>query len=633
MARVWLRMVAMVPALAVLLAVACTSDPAPEETAGSSPTSEATSRATASGAPWVPLRVTRPPDPTATPEPTAEPTPGPPYLERFERGEVIDVAPAVVFGDVETGEAEAWVVPETGGGEFVVSPSGSFVVYPTAGGFKLLRTEDGATHSLDIGGWPVEVGPGDSGFIAVDSGGFTLSAYDGEGRRIQDLWRSAPGMGAVASWSEDGSIAVGQNNTGSAIAVSVWAAPDRVPQASGDEFRAAVPEGSSIALEWSPDGELVAVVTSDAVYALDRDNDLVWAVEGEFFGNPRWSPDGEHLAVNAMPSIEGHDGRVGVTSVTYLLSRDGTEVFRVNGAGDCSVNPWISASSLVVGGYLVTVDGAIRRYALPSPSVWVHPASQGFELKPGLGFHLPHIAWRGVDQRLADGRMVFTTPEIGHGGCGTIVGASEWPAIEVERPPYDEVRSGVVVALESLADEPTVARVVDAVQGPPADRQIDRMLELAHRYQALCSFHGELFDHCEAAGLGTWDTFAGIPFALRGCEGCLLPLELARREITDAVDGSRFVLDAVWRLPALESWPYSELSGAEQQFAIWLTRADWRAQRIDEPIGVLLIVDPEVERPIVGIERHHAGWTGHDTSALFGTWEAIFLARPVEPRD
>jgi len=421
-------------AISTLGLLACRSEPQPDPAVPwGSPA--------ASGTPWVPLSVT--PHPTRTPAPpTPEPTPIPrPYRVTFATGATIDVSPAVVFGDLETGAAEGWVFPGAAH-EFVVAPAGGFVIFRVAEGFKLLRTEDGTVNSLGIPSWPVALGPGNSGFIATDPDGFLLSAYDGYGHLLQNLWRSSDAQPAVAAWAEDGSIAVGQNLTGTEVAVSVFAAPDLKPAAVGDGFRTAVPDGSGLALEWSPDSEVVAVVTSDAVYGLDRNNELVWSVEGEFVGNPRWSPDGEHLTVFAKPRVVARDGSdAGSVFATYVLNRSGREVLRFSAGGACDGNPWLDATSFVAFSHRVYLDGRVTPYDGPSADRWERVDDLGFLVPTDLGYHYPHIAARYSDHYLDDGRFFFVTGGVGHGGCGEGDQPTEWPAAEVERSPYGPVRA------------------------------------------------------------------------------------------------------------------------------------------------------------------------------------------------
>ncbi|MDA0352392.1 MAG: hypothetical protein O3A10_09310 [Chloroflexi bacterium] len=166
---------ALAPLVALFLVAACDSDEdgaTTTATAGVSPTSEATRTVTATIAPSASASATGAAAPTATP--------GPPHLERFAAGEVIDVAPAVVFVDPETGAAEAWVTPGAFP-EVAVAPDGSYVVYQVAEGFRLLRTEDGADRTIVADSLPIELGPGGAGFVATTQDRFVVSAFDGRG--------------------------------------------------------------------------------------------------------------------------------------------------------------------------------------------------------------------------------------------------------------------------------------------------------------------------------------------------------------------------------------------------------------------------------------------------------------------
>lgn len=616
----------------LLLAAGCTSDAGPGAVDGTPvPSPSPTLAATAPPA----ITPSRSPTPTATEPPARTPSltpsqtliPDPPYRVTFARGETIDVSPAVVFADLGTLEAEAWVVPGADG-EFVVSPAGSYVIYRTGDGFKLLRTQDGSVNSLRISEWPVEIGPGDSGFIARDEERFVGSTFTGSGERIRDLWLSVSDEPLIAAWAPDGqAVAISQINR-----LSVWPQLDSPTPQTSFHF-----SGSSLtrpSLEWSPDSERLVLVTADAVRVFDRERTLLWTVEGEFTGDPRWSTDGAYLTVSAMPEVAGRYGsEVGIAPITYLLTRDGAEVLRVTGAGSCGVNPWLNASSFTAGRYLITTAGDLDQYGGRIPEIWYGPDEFGLELAPALGFHLPHIASRTSGQLLEDGRLVFTTPEIGHGGCATIVGASEWPAIAIERPPYGPLRSARAVASDLLAGHPDVLRVVDAVLDAREDGQVDALLALAHRYEALCSFHGGLFEHCADAGLGIYDTFPGLPLSILGCEACYLPVEEAERALAPLTEGSALELGAVWETGPFLFWPYTEFEDAERRLAIWFVREDQRRLGQDDPLGALLLVVPGAERPIVAVELALAPWTGHRTAGQFGNWELLYLAPPVIAMD
>jgi len=573
--------------------------------------------------------VATPSTPSATA--TATVVPARPYRVTFAAGETIDVSPAVVFADLETLEAEAWVIPDARF-EFAVSPAGTYVIYNAGDGFKLLRTDDGSVTSLGIGEWPVELGPGDSGFIARGEEQFLGSLFDGKGKGLRSLWLSDPEKLFVAAWAPDGrSIAITQiDGDVPRVKLEIW--PELMSPSSPVLFSRRASQETRPSLEWSPDSERLALVTSDAVRVFDRERTLLWTVEGEFFGNPRWSPDGAYLTVSAMPSVVGHDGsEVGIAPVTYLLTRDGAEVLRVTGAGSCAVDPWHNASAFTAGRNIITVDGVIRSYPRRIPEIWYGPETFGLELAPDLGFHLPHIAARSSGQLLEDGRLVFTTPEIGHGDCGTIVGASEWPAIAVERPPYGPVRSARAGVSDQFADQADVLRVIDAVLDASEGEQIASLLELAHRYEAVCSFHGELSQHCEDAGLGVYDTFPGVPLSILSCEACYVPVEEATRVLAPLTDGAALELEAIWEVGPLVYWPYSEFEDAEQRFAIWFVREDRQRLGQDDPLGVLVLVlvVPGVERPVVALERGTPSWTGHRTATRFGNWELLYLAGPA----
>ncbi|MDA0350634.1 MAG: hypothetical protein O3A10_00300 [Chloroflexi bacterium] len=438
MARPSIRGVALVAGAALTvstLALGCTADrdrgtPTPVQ----SPTSTAPARAA------IPTSSATPGSRTASPSPSPRSTPELPHRVTFAAGATIDVANAVVFANLDTLEAEAWVIPGVGG-EVVVSPAGSYVIYATTDGFRLLRTDTGTVRNLAIGESPAALGPGDTGFIARGRDRFVGSLFDGQGRSRRDLWLSDPDAPFVASWAPDGeAIAIAQiGGQLTTVAVTIW------PELMGEQsvsFRRPAVDAEPPSLEWSPDSQRLAVVTADAVTMLDRDRSWLWTIEGEFSGNPRWSPEGRYLSVFAKPSVVARDGgEAGTVFATYVFTSDGDDVLRFPAGGACEGNPWFDATSFAAFSHRVYLDGRVTTYEGPSADRWERLEDLGFEVGPDVGYHWAHIAARDASHRLEDGRLVFTTVNAGHGGCGEGSPPTEWPAAEVDRPPYGPVRA------------------------------------------------------------------------------------------------------------------------------------------------------------------------------------------------
>lgn len=372
-----------------VLAAGCDSD-AERQTA--TPTMPGTSEATLT------------PTATVAPSATAVP-PGPPYLERFAAGETIDVAPAVVFVDPETGVAEAWVIPDMRSPKFAAAPDGSYVVYEARnGGLRLLRTDDGVAHDLGADSLPRELGPGGAGFIATSQDHFVVSAFDGRGEHLGELWLGGVSGRTAVAWAEDGELIAHALYPGGGSALTVtltsvdgWTArPVDVGQSSG-----------GVSLEWSRDSERLAVVTDDHVRVLDRDGRVLGTYQGQFGGayaNPRWSSDDGFLYVGWMPPVGGGE-------VASLFSPDAEPLFRFvtpDYAGGCGGEVWFDAGSLQFGEHDVRVDGALVPRSGERRDIW-SAERLGVVLAEGVSFHLAEYGERGGYGELGDGRLVFAT--------------------------------------------------------------------------------------------------------------------------------------------------------------------------------------------------------------------------------
>lgn len=193
-------------------------------------------------------------------------------------------------------------------------------------------------------------------------------------------------------------------------------------------------------------------------------------------------------------------------------------------------------------------------------------------------------------------------------------------------------------------EAPGLVDVVDQVLAGP-----ETLLALTARVQALCSFHGELFELCEERGLGIYDYFEAIIISdLLFCEGCGVPAErpqgaLAQiyrhggvpagafwRGFDSSADGTGSAvgveLVAVWTLDQRtrdrisEQWP--ELTA---QYALAF-RASLPSMESDVATGFLLFVDPSRDQPISIIEPLNEIWTGFDTARELGRgrWRELY---------
>ncbi len=391
--------------------------------------------------------------PTATPEPT--PTPFPyvvPQRRDFVPGELIDVSPAVVFADPDTGAATAWVFSEWTGWEFGVGPSGGYVVYgrylepPHAGAepkieYRLLSTDDGSDRELDSrvrpipigqGNLPVAYGPGNDGFALLLDGGSALGVFDGRGRLLFDVplasdfldasWSQAGGVIAIASrlGTDEYDVRIQRLEDGAQISLVT----DRLPF-----------EDAGVALGWSHAGNDLAVVAPNRVFVIQPRGARLWEAPGDiYWGNPRWSKDDSYLFVNASPgAIFAGPG----PEVDYVFTNQGVPLFRILSAyvGGCAIDPWLSDTEFQLHEDVWSVSGEVIRQA-PSNLFAPDLEAIGVSLDAAIGSHIPH-GGAGDGQGTDDGRVVFTTPEIGTGGCGELfAGLYDGPV--VQQPPFGD---------------------------------------------------------------------------------------------------------------------------------------------------------------------------------------------------
>ncbi len=375
---------------------------------------------------------------------------GSPYRVDFAPGEAIDVWPAVVFVDLPTMAATAWVFPNHQG-EFGVPPSGDYIVWSDGVTRFLLDTRTESTHAMGGRHLPIAFGPGDAGFVASDDG-FLYQVYAPSGAPAGlGGWRAAPARPVVAAWSPDGSaVAFGQSIEDDRALVGITArggttASYPAMSPSGQVNRFDVPAGTSISLRWSHDSNRLAVVSADRVRVVDRGGVLLWEQAGGFHGNPRWSPDDAHLYVNAQ-SVDGAD-------LAYMFGGQGELLWRfatrssafVDSASQgwgCSGERWLDADHIGIGSFAVSTAGEVTDLREPSVHRFVRllsptPTKVGVPLASGV----PWQPLRNGDDRLPlleDGRLAFATTDFWYSGCANGLSVAGVFEEGLERPPFDD---------------------------------------------------------------------------------------------------------------------------------------------------------------------------------------------------
>ncbi len=369
---------------------------------------------------------------TATTTATAAVPPAPPYRVTFEIGEPVDVSPAVVFVDPETGAAEAWVI-RGANAEFGVAPSGSYVVYRQGDGYRLLRTDDGSDRAIDVDSLPLEFGPGESGFVARTQERFVISGFDGRGEHLGEFWLGGFSIRTAVSWAPDGRSVAHAIHLGGGTSLQLTI------RSVSDWSTVTVEAGTSaggVSLEWSHDSERIAVVTEGRLQIFSRDGELLGEFEGrfgEYAANPRWSSDDAHLYVNHMPRSGGE--------LAYLFTAEAEAVFRFftpSYAGGCGGEQWVDAQTVEFGEYDVRLDGTFGLHGRESVGLYPRLDSYGVVLAEELAFHIPHSGAGDRVRWTSDGRLVFTTPGLGHGGCGEAWRESSATEPEIQHPPYED---------------------------------------------------------------------------------------------------------------------------------------------------------------------------------------------------
>ncbi len=174
------------------------------------------------------------------------------------------------------------------------------------------------------------------------------------------------------------------------------------------------------------------------------------------------------------------------------------------------------------------------------------------------------------------------------------------------------------------AASPGLTDVAVQVLAADAEQATRLMLPIT----ALCSMHGELFEHCRLDGKTTTDTFVGhVLTGLLHCEGRVVPPDLLAESLSP-LDDRGLLLTGVWRLDEefkqLAGEALSPLEEASVEFALAFAAAglpQWE---------VMFFVDPEADAPIRFTEIQSDGWTAADTVERIGSsW--VPLAVDVTP--
>ncbi len=396
----------LVLAAMVALATACSDDePAPvTPTATAAPTDTPTITPTATATPKL--------EPTQRPTPVI--TPGRKHV--YDRGETVTVERGILFLDPATGGGVVW----EGAG---VSPSGMYVFWQDAAGTAHL-VHSATEEELVIGErgeFPSIIGfsPDDSQFAAWTEDAVTV--YETSDGSEVVRFQLEPGTGGVGvRWSDHGWIAV--NMTGvdrSALGVRAWR--------EGQQYFISTGGSEGVWMEWSPDGEWLAIskTTEEGSLVLHNlRNGEVITTSGHG-ANPRWSPSGDFIA------LQGPLADVGPWPLR-VFRNDGTEILRVYGICASLGSRWQGDELLALWtGTLVAMDGTViedpdfefeltGRYSTFTETGGVELIEDGKVLAE-LEVDVP-ISWPSsiddVHSLTSDGRGLFQAGVGGKGLCG-----------------------------------------------------------------------------------------------------------------------------------------------------------------------------------------------------------------------
>jgi len=313
---------------------------------------------------------------------------------------------------------------------------------------------------FDATSLPLAIDPVTGAFVAntaaSDAGTSGPTIFDAQGQEIRQLPTHNAHYGPA--WSPVGGTLAhvgfdaGQSGAPNTITLYILPTPDEPPILVLEE---PIPSHSPLAVEWSRDGEQLALVTVDRVRVFTRDGELIWEAEGEFQGNPRWSPLGFLHVYGIAPIDSGVDEPL---PYAYLFDPDGESMFRVRWFGACTSDPWLAdGSGIRDGRYVVLTTGelqdlgeeraadevspvnpqaAVLRWARDDDGGWQLGLASGDGIDPILTVAPDPGRYRVDRPWTTDGRYVFSTdPASTHGGCGEgWLAPPEIPT--VERPPY-----------------------------------------------------------------------------------------------------------------------------------------------------------------------------------------------------
>ena len=406
---------------------------------------------------------------TGTPTPVVAGAPSPQSLT-FDAGELIDVEDAgVFFIDIATGEAEAWVTPDSAGNPFAftlvsMSADGTKLVYAcmmsTTAGLAscdggsgdtiinyLLDTETGERRALTAFSGDrrrpdrfvqqfVALSPDGETLLGIGADGALIRASSDEPNQVETI--AIPGAGGEtpidAVWSPDGGAAV--------VFVGVAGSqPGKVVFVADDAASATPLVDETVSAFWSPDGARLLLVGRAALWMFDADGAQIWTKPHDLLiTNIRWSPDGTAIAMHVTQS---GDSTV-PESIAVLDAGTGEVRFRIEAALACAGQLWnADGSRLLFGSYehdgrLVLADPETRTFSAPPEwyGLTPNPADPNlailfegesfFEIDLRTGERTRTIAETTVspawffdhEPLFAGDRIVFTAPHGGHGGCG-----------------------------------------------------------------------------------------------------------------------------------------------------------------------------------------------------------------------
>jgi len=196
---------------------------------------------------------------------------------------------------------------------------------------------------------------------------------------------------------------------------------------------------------------------------------------------------------------------------------------------------------------------------------------------------------------------------------------------------------------EQLEDVPDLIELVDEVLAGP-----EGVLKEATTVQALCSFHGELFELCADRGLTVTDRFEAVVVTIGlFCEGCEVPparVETALRGIYErggvpteafwggsagtagATDpGAGVELVGVW---TLDDATIAHIAGRWEGDLVATHALEFRSRRpqpgFEVVTGFLLFVDPSQPRPIAILDPTNEAWTSFDAARALGGWHILY---------